>query len=177
MKTAMATRVTGTILAAAGLLLAGCSTVTPYTAEIAKESQHFGALTPAAAAQIIKSQTSVSGEIADYRSFFADEEGFGYTKTSESERTEWKGNKPIKIKSTNVLTRNVPWTAITQTSPYMEEYKAPFPHVRYRARLDYNVSSIKNASRVRESEDIIFNCKTYEALTDVMAALQVLTSP
>lgn len=170
-------RVTGALLAATGLLLAGCSTVTPYTAEIAKESPHFGALTPAAAAQIIKTQTSVSGEIADYRSFFADEEGFGYTKTTESEQTEWKGNKPVKVKSTSTITRNIPWSAITRTTPYMEEYKAPFPHVRYRAQLDYDISSIKNASRVHEKEDIIFNCKTYEALTDVMAALQVLTSP
>ena len=44
----------GTLLAAAGLV--GCSTITPYTADFARKSPQFGAITKADAVQIIKSQ-------------------------------------------------------------------------------------------------------------------------
>ncbi len=157
------------------LLLTGCSTITPYSKDIAKESSRFGALTKSEAAGIVKSHADVSGEIADYGSFLVDEEGFSFKKTTEEEKTEWKGNEPNTFKVTSWVTRNVPWTAITEITPYMEEYKAPFHHIRYRVRLDYSTSSLTGAGRVRESEDIVLNCKTYEVLVDVTAALKTLT--
>jgi hypothetical protein len=157
------------------LLLAGCSTVTPYSKEIAKESPRFGTLTKADAAGIIKSQADVSGEIADYGSFIADEEGFSFKKTSEEEKTEWKGNKPVTSKYTSWIERDVPWSSITEISPYMEEYKVPFHHIRYRVRLDYNITTVKNSSRTKERADIVLNCKTYQALVDITAALKMLT--
>jgi hypothetical protein len=154
---------------------AGCSTVTPYSADIAKESPQFGKITKADAASVIKSQASVSGEIADYGSFIVDEEGFSFKKTTEEEKTEWKGGKPVTSKYTITTTQNVSWSSIAEIAPYMEEYKAPFHHIRYRARLDYNTITVKDSSRVKEKEDIVLNCKTYEALVDVMAALKTLT--
>lgn len=155
--------------------LAGCSTVTPFSPEIAKESPQFGALTKADAAHIIKSQASVSGEIADYGSFLIDEEGFSFTKTTEEETTEWKKDKPVKFKSTSTITHNVPWTSLTGMTPYMEEYEAPFHHVRHRVRLDFSTITVEYSSRIRENADIVLNCKTYEALVEVMAALKTLT--
>ncbi len=159
----------------ATLLLAGCSTITPYTADIAKESPQFGSLTKAEAAQIIKKQADVSGETADYGSFIVDEEGFSFKKTTEEEKTEWKDGKPVSRKYTSWIERNVPWDAITKMTPYMEEYKAPFHHIRYRVGLDYQITTVKFSSRTKESEEIILNCKTYESLVDVTAALKVLT--
>ncbi len=155
--------------------LAGCSTVTPYSKDIAKESPRFGALTRAEAAQIIRSQADVSGEIADYGSFVVDEEGFSFRKTTEEEKTEWKGKKPTTRKWTSTTTRNIPWDAITEISPYMEEYKAPFHHIRYRIELDFETIALENGSRVREREDLVLNCRSYQALVDVTAALKVLT--
>lgn len=159
----------------ATLLLAGCSTITPYTADIAKESPQFGSLTKAEAAQIIKKQADVSGETADYGSFIVDEEGFSFKKTTEEEKTEWKDGKPVSRKYTSWIERNVPWDAITKMTPYMEEYKAPFHHIRYRVGLDYQITTVKFSSRTKESEEIILNCKTYESLVDVTAALKTLT--
>ena len=160
----------------AALLLAGCSTITPYTKDIAKESPQFATLTKADAAQIIKKQTDVSGETADYGSFFVDEEGFNFKKTTQEEKTEWKGNKPVPVKYTQWVEHNVPWDAITELTPYMEEYKIPFHHVRYRVRLDYTESSVEDGARVKERADIVLNCKTYESLVDVTAALKTLTN-
>ena len=163
-----------------GLLLlavasAGCSTITPYTADLAKESPQFGKISKTDAVDIIKSQTSVSGEIADYGSFIVDEEGFSFKKTTEEEKTEWKDRKPVTRKSTITTTQNVSWNSITDMAPYMEEYKAPFHHIRYRVRLDYNTITVKDSSRVREKEDVVLNCKTEDALADVVAALKTLT--
>jgi hypothetical protein len=155
--------------------VAGCSTVTPYNTDIAKESSQFGVITKPDAAQIIKSQASVSGEIADYGSFIVDEEGFSFKKTTEEEKTEWKGGKPVTSKYTITTTQNVSWSSITEIAPYMEEYKAPFHHIRYRVRLYYNTITVKDSSRVKEKEDIVLNCKTYEVLVDVTAALKTLT--
>jgi hypothetical protein len=154
---------------------AGCSTVTPYSADIAKESSQFGVITKPDAAQIIKSQTSVSGETADYGSFIVDDEGFSFEKTTEEEKTEWKGNKPVTTKYTVTSSQNVSWKSIKEIVPYMEEYKAPFHQIRYRVRLDYDTISVKNSCRVKEQENIILNCKTYEKLVDVVAALKTLT--
>jgi hypothetical protein len=155
--------------------VAGCSTITPYSVDIAKKSPQFGTITKADAAQIIKSQASVSGEIADYGSFIVDEEGFSFKKTSEEEKTEWKDRKPVTSKYTITTTQNVSWNSITAMTPYMEEYKAPLHHIRYRVRLDYETISVKDSSRVREKEAVILNCKTEEVLADVVAALKTLT--
>jgi hypothetical protein len=159
----------------AALLLAGCSTITPYTKDIAKESPQFATLTKADAVQIIKSQTGVSGETADYGSFILDEEGFSFKKTTEEEKTEWKDGKPVSRKYTSWIERNVPWDAIKELTPYMEEYKAPFHHIRYRVRLDYQITTVKFSSRTKENEELVLNCKTYESLVDVTAALKMLT--
>ena len=166
-------KLVGLLLVAMGF--AGCSTITPYSADIAKESPQFGVITKPDAAQIIKSQASVSGEIADYGSFIVDEEGFSFKKTTEEEKTEWKKNKPVTSKSTVTITQNVSWNSITGMTPYMEEYKAPIHHIRYRVRLDYESITVKDSSRVREKEDIVLNCKTEEVLADVVAALKTLT--
>ena len=163
----------GTLLAAAGLV--GCSTITPYTADFARKSPQFGAITKADAVQIIKSQAGVSGEIADYGSFIVDEDGFSFKKTTEEERTEWKKGEPVKIKSTITTSQNVSWNSIAGMTPYMEEYKAPFHHIRYRVRLDYETITVKDSSRVKEKENVILNCKTEEVLADVVAALKTLT--
>lgn len=156
-------------------LVAGCSTITPYSKDIAAESAQFGTFTKAEAAQIIRSQAGVSGEVADYGSFIVDEEGFSFKKTTEEERTEWKNNKPIKVKSTSWITRNVPWSAITAIAPYREEYKAPFHHIRHRVRLGYTFTTVEYSTRVKENADLVLTCKTYESLVDVTAALKTLT--
>ena len=158
------------------LVSAGCSTVTPYGEEIAKESSQFGKIGKAEAVALIKSQAGVSGEIADYGSFVMDEEGFSFRKTTQEEKTEWKDRKPVTSKSTVTQTQNVPWNSITSLMPYMEEYKAPFHHIRYRVRLEYNTIALVGSSRVREKEGIILNCRTREALADVVTALKTLTN-
>jgi len=157
------------------IVLAGCSTVTPYSLDVAKESSQFGMLNKPDAAHIIKNRTSVSGETADYRSFLVDDEGFSYTKTTEETKTEWENGKSKERKFTNTLTRNVPWSAITDIKPYMEEYKAPFHHIRYRVELNFNIVTVKYGSRMKEREDFVLNCKSYEDLVDVVAALKTLT--
>jgi len=172
-KTISLGKLVGLLLVVLGV--AGCSTITPYSADLAKESPQFGTITKADAASIIKSQASVSGEIADYGSFIVDEEGFSFKKTTEEEETEWKKGKPVTTKSTVTTSQNVSWSSITEMAPYMEEYKAPFHHIRYRVRLDYNTITVKDSSRVKEREEIVLNCKTYETLVDVMAALKTLT--
>jgi hypothetical protein len=156
-------------------LLAGCSTITAYSKEIARESPRFGTLTKMDAVAILKLHASVSGEIADYGSFVVDEEGFIFKKTTEEVKTEWKHKKPVKVKSTSWVAWDVPWNAINEITPYMEEYQAPFPHIRYRVRLDYSINTVKYSSRVKEGADIVFDCQTYEALVDVTAALKTLT--
>ena len=163
----------GLLLVAMGV--AGCSTVTPYSTDISKESPQFGVLAKPDAAEIIKSQTSVSGETADYGSFIVDDDGFSFEKTTEEEKTEWKGNKPVTTKYTVTSSQNVSWKSIKEIVPYMEEYKAPFHQIRYRVRLDYDTISVKNSCRVKEQENIILNCKTYEKLVEVVAALKTLT--
>ena len=158
-----------------GGLLAGCSTIKPYDAEFAKESRLFGTVTKPDAVGVVKAKASVSGEIADYRSFLVDEEGFSYTKTTEKKETEWKGKKSKEVVSTEKLTRNVPWSAITEIAPYEEEYGPPFRHIRYRVRMEYSVTTVKYSSRVKERETMVLNCPTRQDLADVVAALKVLT--
>ncbi|MBU0677103.1 MAG: hypothetical protein KJ626_03225 [Verrucomicrobia bacterium] len=169
----MNTRVISVIMLLATGLLSACSTVTPYTLDIAADSTYAGKLSAAEAVSIVK-KARVSGEDADARSFVVDEEGFSYVKTSEETRTEWKDKKPVEKKSTLTLTRNVPWGAVTRLSPYLQQYKAVLPDA-YRLELEFSTKTVKNSSRVSEKHDISIYCKNYDELVDLVAALRVLT--
>ena len=157
------------------LMLTGCSTVTPYNLQLAEQSPQFGQITPAGAVEILKTKMSVSGEIADYRTFLVDEEGFSYQKTTEKTETEWKKNKPVETKSTETLSRDVPWSAITEIMPYHEKYDIGFLGEAFRVRLDFNMTTVKYGSRTKEKEQVELTCKSLEDLADVVAALRVLT--
>lgn len=163
----------GLLLLAAGLL-AGCSTITTYPLDIASESPVSGTMTEAEAVQIIKTRVRVSGEIADYRSFLVDERGFSYTKTSEKTKTEWKKDKPNRVKSTHTLTRNVPWNAVVDLDPYLEQYDMVLGDA-YRVRMRFNITEVQYGQRTRSKETFEMSCKCYEDLVDVVAALRFLT--
>ena len=163
------------MLAMAGWMMVGCSTVTPYNLQLAEQSAQFGKITPADAVQILKTKMWVSGEIADYRTFIFDEEGFSYQKTTEETETEWKKGKPVETKHTLTMTYNVPWSAITEIMPYREEYKIGIFGEAFRARLDYSMTTVKYGARTKETEHVELTCKTQEDLADVVAALRALT--
>ena len=162
------------LLAVAAFLVA-CSTITPYTLDLAEESQRFGTLSPAEAVDIVKTKTRISGEVADYRSFLVDEEGFSYTKTSKKTRTDWKKGKAIRKNVTHTETRHVPWKAVAEIEPYYEEYKVRLFGSAYRVRLRFSVTTVRYSQRVKEQETFAMSCKTREDLADVMAALRKLT--
>ena len=163
------------LMVVAVLILAGCSTVTPYNLQLAEQSAQFGKITPADAVQILKSKMRVSGEIADYGTFVFDEEGFSYKKTTEETETEWKKRKPVETKSTVTTTYNVPWSAITDIMPYGEKYDIGFLGEAFRVRLDYSMTTVKSGTRTKEKEQVELTCKSLEDLADVVAALRVLT--
>lgn len=158
-----------------GLLLAGCSTVTPLGPDVARESPRFGQIGPPDAVQILKTKMHVSGEIADYRTFLVDEQGFSYQKTTEETKTEWKKGKPVEMKSTHTASWDIPWGAVTGLTPYEEQYKIKMFGTAFRVRVDYNITTAKYGSRSRERETVEMTCKTREDLADVVAALRVLT--
>lgn len=155
-------------------LMVSCSTITPYTLDLAKESPHYGKLSSAEAVNIVKTKVRISGEDADSRSFVVDEDGFSYKKTTETTKTEWKNKKPVEIKSTQTITRHVPWSAVTEITPYLEQYKTLLPDW-YRLELEFNITTVEYSRRTTVKHTIRMSCKNYEDLATVVAAMRILT--
>jgi hypothetical protein len=156
----------------AGALLTGCVTVTPLTPDIAKESAFYGKLTPASAVELIRAKTSVSGEYADYNTFLLDEKGFSYAKTRRETRTKFVDGKPIKTDYTLTNTRNVPWGAVNGILPFLGKSQLGESYI---VQLDFDVMTIQYARRVSSRLKIELRCRNYQNMTDVVAALRLLT--
>ena len=155
--------------------LTGCSTVTPYTMDVAKRSALFGKLTPQQAADVIRAKASIGGSDADSGTFVADQEGFSYTKTTQETKTEWQGRKPVEKKYTSTLTRNIPWNAIASLEAFREEYEIKLLGTFHRVHVTFDTIAVVDSKRVRERHDLTFTCRTSDDLADVLAALRVLT--
>ncbi len=152
---------------------AACSARTPYSLDIAKESSHYSGMTKAQAVDIIESKARVSGEYADYRSFIVDDKGFSYIKTTKKKKTEWQGKKSVQKEYTNTLTRNVPWSAVRQILPFFQHNDVFGDD--YIAWLSFKVTKVEYSSRREVNADFELKAKSYEDLTDIVAALKVLT--
>lgn len=163
-------------LLAIGMLacLSACSTVTPYTPDLAKQSGLFGHLTPEQAAKVVAAKVRVSGEDADSGTFLTDKEGFSYTKTTKTTKTKWKHGKPVETEITTTTNRNVPWSAVVGLDAYREAYQWAFLGTFHRARIMFDVVAVEDARRVRERHELRFTCRKAEDLADVLAALSVL---
>jgi hypothetical protein len=155
------------------ILLTGCATRTHYSLDIAKESSHYKGMTKAQAVGIIKANASVSGEYADYRSFIIDETGFSYKKTTKGTRTEWVDKKAIKKQYTNTLTRNVPWSAVYTMTPFLQQ--SDVFGDGYIVWVGFKVTEVKYYTRRKVNTDIELKAKSYKDLTDIVAALKLLT--
>ena len=163
------------LLLLAPMLLIGCSTITSYSPDIASESPVYGTMTKDEAVDIVKKKGRVSGDVADYRSFLTDENGFSYIKTTEKTETKWKKGKPVgETKKTNTLTHNVPWNAVTDIDPYLQQYDFLLGDA-YRMRLRFNMAEGRYGQRSRTTENFDMSCKTYEDLVDLTAAIRLLT--
>ena len=135
------------------VLFSACATV-DYSLETAKESPYYGKLDKRQAAQIVTKESSPSGAQADSGTFLADGVGMSFRKTEKKSRTEWRGNKPVEVKYQEVITRNVPWEAVTEIRPKHNDYGSL--GVVYVITLDYRFSTLEPSGRHQETAQIDF---------------------
>ena len=159
--------------AAFALAAVGCATVTPFTGEVAQRSAHFGKLSPADAVNVISSQSMPSSGMVDSGSFDLDSEGFSFKRTTKETRTEYRDGGSVTITSTVWITRNVPWTAVTQTRAYFRDYQFLFTD-EYIVGLTYAYRDFDGRRRVTADEEFEFTCRTEADMLDTLAALQAL---
>lgn len=157
------------------LLAAGCATVTPFTGEVAQRSPHFGKLSASDAVNVIRSQSMPASGMVDSGSFDLDEEGFSFKRTTKDTRTEYRDGGSVTITSTVWITRNVPWTAVTQTRAYFRDYQFLFTD-EYIVGLTYTYRDFDGRRRVTADEEFEFTCRTEADMLDTLAALQALRS-
>lgn len=144
--------VAGGILVLA-VLLSACATV-DYSLDTAKESPFYGKIDKRQAAQIVLKESSPSGSHADSGTFLADAVGMSFRKTEKKSRTEWRNNKPVEVKYQEVITRNVPWEAVTEIRPKHNDYGSL--GVVYVITLAYQFSTLDSSGRHQERDQIDF---------------------
>lgn len=162
---------TGSILLLV-VLFAACASV-DYSLETARESPYYGKLDQGQAARIIMKESSPSGSHADSGTFLADAEGMSFRKTEKKKRTEWRNNKPVEVSYQEVITRNVPWEAVTQIRPKHNDYGSL--GVVYVISLVYRFSTLDAYGRHQETAEIDFYFGgNRERFVNTLAALRTL---
>ena len=154
--------------------ITGCSTVTPYSLDLVAERVASGRLTKETALSIMRAKAKAERDYADADGFALDEEGFSAVKTTHSTETKWRDGKTVEVKVTNTSTRNVPWGAIADIYPYRRQYQYLLGD-SYKVRIEYLSTTVDHGGRTDHTRYMEFNCKTYEDLLDVVAALRVLS--
>jgi hypothetical protein len=165
------------LVTARGILIlvvffSACATV-DYSLETAKESPYYGKIDKGQAARIVMQEANPSGSHADSGSFLADSTGMSFRKTEKKKRTETRNKKPVQVEYEEVVTRNVPWEAVTEIRPKHNDYGSL--GVVYVITLVYRFSTLDTYGRHQEKAEVDFFFGGHrERFVNVLAAFRTL---